>query len=218
MEQEVRARFARKRPVRLKTEGAFHTYYMVEAAQHFRSVLEAAEFDLSDVRVLSNFTGGYHEADPVDIRARLFFQLFHPVMWNSNLQTAFGDAYQDDSRIRWRDRRCQRTRRQAAESGRHDQKSPAHRQTRSTLSGSDKQPITSRNRQISCGAINNAPYSFNLFSGSSYSKASRPPVTLRCRATNFIRDYPGHLSDAAVVGFMTRCNVVISLLVRVWSS
>jgi malonyl CoA-acyl carrier protein transacylase len=92
VEQEVQARFKRKRPVRLKTEGAFHTYYMVKAAQHFRSVLEAAEFDPSEVRVLSNFTGGYHKSDPVDIRASLFFQLFHPVLWNSNLQTAFGDG------------------------------------------------------------------------------------------------------------------------------
>lgn len=91
MEQEVRARFARKRPVRLKTEGAFHTYYMVEAAKHFRSVLEAAEFDQSVVRVLSNFTGDYHESNPVDIRAGLFFQLFHPVKWNSNLQTVIRD-------------------------------------------------------------------------------------------------------------------------------
>jgi len=92
VEQEVQASFKRKRPVRLKTEGAFHTYYMVQAAQHFRSVLEAAEFDLSEVRVLSNFTGGYHKPDPADIRASLFFQLFNPVLWNSNLQTAFDEG------------------------------------------------------------------------------------------------------------------------------
>lgn len=92
LEQDVQARFKRKRPVRLKTEGAFHTYYMVKAAQLFRSALEAAEFDLSEVRVLSNFTGGYHESDPVDVRARLFFQLFHPVLWYSNLKAAFGDG------------------------------------------------------------------------------------------------------------------------------
>jgi [acyl-carrier-protein] S-malonyltransferase len=55
-------------------------------------VLETAEFELSDVQVLSNFTGGYHEPDPQDIRARLFFQLFHPVLWYSNLQTAFTDG------------------------------------------------------------------------------------------------------------------------------
>jgi [acyl-carrier-protein] S-malonyltransferase len=36
--------------------------------------------------------GGYHEPDPVDIRARLFFQLFHPVLWHANVQTAIGDG------------------------------------------------------------------------------------------------------------------------------
>lgn len=92
VEREVQERFGRKRPVRLKTEGAFHTYYMCTAAQHFRHVLETAEFDQSEVRVFSNFTGGYHEADALDIRARLFFQLFHPVLWHSNLQKALADG------------------------------------------------------------------------------------------------------------------------------
>jgi [acyl-carrier-protein] S-malonyltransferase len=92
VEQQVQEQFERKTPVRLKTEGAFHTYYMVEAARHYRTVLETAGFNLSDVRVLSNFTGAYHEPDPVGIRARLFFQLFHPVLWYSNLTTAFGDG------------------------------------------------------------------------------------------------------------------------------
>jgi [acyl-carrier-protein] S-malonyltransferase len=89
LEIEVGAQFARKRPVRLKTEGAFHTYYMVEAARRYREVLAGVEFNLSGVRVLSNFTGGFHDPDPVDIRARLFFQLFHPVLWHANLQAAF---------------------------------------------------------------------------------------------------------------------------------
>ncbi len=92
VEQEVQKQFARKRPVRLKTEGAFHTYYMVKAAQLYRSVLAAAEFDPSEAQVLSNFTGGYHGPNPEDIRARLFFQLFHPVLWHSNLQTVFADG------------------------------------------------------------------------------------------------------------------------------
>jgi len=83
--------FPRKRAVRLKTEGAFHTYYMVAAAQRFRAVLDAAELELPGVRVLSNFTGGFHEADVDSIRARLFFQLFHPVLWHANLQAAFAE-------------------------------------------------------------------------------------------------------------------------------
>src|SRR5210317_1918923 len=92
VEQEVLEQFARKRPVRLKTEGAFHTYYMEKAAELFRPVLERAVFEQSDIQVLSNFTGGYHQSDPDDIRARLFFQLFHPVLWHANLQTALADG------------------------------------------------------------------------------------------------------------------------------
>ena len=92
VEQEVLEQFARKRPVRLKTEGAFHTYYMVKAAQEYRSVLETAAFEPSEVKVLSNFSGGYHHPDSDDIRARLFFQLFHPVLWHANLQSAFADG------------------------------------------------------------------------------------------------------------------------------
>jgi [acyl-carrier-protein] S-malonyltransferase len=92
VEEAVQMQFERKRPVRLKTEGAFHTYYMVEAAQHYRAVLEGAVFEPFAVRVLSNFSGGYHQPDPADIRARLFFQLFHPVLWHANLQTAFADG------------------------------------------------------------------------------------------------------------------------------
>ena len=91
VEQEVLEQFARKRPVRLKTEGAFHTYYMVKAAQLFRSVLDEASFGSSEARVLSNFTGMFHDADPTSTRAGLFFQLFHPVLWFSNLQQAFAE-------------------------------------------------------------------------------------------------------------------------------
>ena len=90
-EQYVEENFERKRPVRLKTEGAFHTYYMVKAAQLYRTVLETAEFAGTDIKVLSNFTGAFHDADPASIRAGLFFQLFHPVLWFSNLQQAFAD-------------------------------------------------------------------------------------------------------------------------------
>ncbi|MDX1594261.1 MAG: ACP S-malonyltransferase [Gammaproteobacteria bacterium] len=92
LEQEVTEAFPRKRPVRLKTEGAFHTYYMVEAARRFREVLDGASFALGDVRVLANFTGGFHDPDPVAVRSRLFFQLFHPVMWHANLQSALAEG------------------------------------------------------------------------------------------------------------------------------
>jgi [acyl-carrier-protein] S-malonyltransferase len=82
--------FPRKRAVRLKTEGAFHTYYMVTAARHYRCVLQEASFSTPDIRVLSNFTGGFHDSDAESMRSRLFFQLFHPVLWHANLQIALG--------------------------------------------------------------------------------------------------------------------------------
>ena len=92
VEAFVLENFRRKRPVRLKTEGAFHTYYMVTAARHYRSVLADAEFGEPAFRVLSNFTGGFHEPDPDSIRSRLFFQLFHPVLWHAGLMAALAEG------------------------------------------------------------------------------------------------------------------------------
>ena len=78
----------RKRSTRLNTEGAFHTYLMVNAAQEFRSVLEATKFDSLSVDVLSNYTGKLHLNNADTIRSRLFFQLFNPVKWVGCMNTA----------------------------------------------------------------------------------------------------------------------------------
>ena len=78
-------RFPRKRSTRLKTEGAFHTYHMVEAAKHFREVLDANSFTTPDIQVCSNYSGGFHDASATSIRSRLFMQLFNPVLWVNNL-------------------------------------------------------------------------------------------------------------------------------------
>ncbi|MGF1527497.1 MAG: ACP S-malonyltransferase [Candidatus Competibacterales bacterium] len=76
-----------RRVVRLKTEGAFHTYYMVEAAKRFRPVLARVTFDPpSHGRPLSNFSGDFHSREAADLRAQLFYQLFHPVRWLDNLR------------------------------------------------------------------------------------------------------------------------------------
>ena len=81
-------KFPRKRSARLKTEGAFHTYYMVEAARRFREVLDNAHISQPAVKVLSNFTGDVHDDDLESIKSRLFMQLFNPVLWHRNLITA----------------------------------------------------------------------------------------------------------------------------------
>ena len=80
--------YPRKRSARLKTEGAFHTYYMVEAARRFREVLEKAEFSAPSINVLSNFTGDKHDTDIDSVKSRLFMQLFNPVLWHKNLLNA----------------------------------------------------------------------------------------------------------------------------------
>jgi [acyl-carrier-protein] S-malonyltransferase len=84
--------FPRKRPTRLKTEGAFHTFYMIAAALHYRPTLDAAGMSVPAIRVLSNYTGAHHDPDPATIKTRLFYQLFHPVNWLGNLETAFHDG------------------------------------------------------------------------------------------------------------------------------
>jgi len=61
---------------------------MVTAARAFREDLERAAFSVPTVAVLSNYTGGLHEAEPASIRTRLFFQLFNPVNWVGCLNTA----------------------------------------------------------------------------------------------------------------------------------
>jgi [acyl-carrier-protein] S-malonyltransferase len=78
---ELETAFPNKRGVRLNTEGAFHTYLMVTAAQEFRKVLDQTEFSSLAVDALSNYTGKPHENSPAAIRSRLFFQLFNPVRW-----------------------------------------------------------------------------------------------------------------------------------------
>lgn len=89
----VEALYPRKRAVRLKTEGAFHTYYMVKAAQHYRSELDKAQFEIPKIPVQSNYTGDFHDPDTEIIKSRLFLQLFHPVMWYANLQSTAANGY-----------------------------------------------------------------------------------------------------------------------------
>lgn len=92
VEALVAEQFPRKAATRLKTEGAFHTYYMVAAALYFRAMLDDADFTPTEIGVLSNFSGGFHYREAESIRARLFFQLFHPVRWFNNLETAFAEG------------------------------------------------------------------------------------------------------------------------------
>jgi len=64
----------------------------VEAARRFREELDGVEIAEPRIRVLSNYTGGFHEADGATIKARLFFQLFHPVNWVGCMEAALADG------------------------------------------------------------------------------------------------------------------------------
>lgn len=90
--EEMAELYPKKKAVRLKTEGAFHTYYMVTAARHFREALDQVEIGAPKLRVLSNYTGDFHQDDAETIKSRLFFQLFHPVNWVGCLQTALDNG------------------------------------------------------------------------------------------------------------------------------
>lgn len=85
---DLAASLPRKRAIRLATEGAFHTYFMVTAARLFREDLDRTAFAAPALGVLSNYTGKAHDAEPDSIRTRLFFQLFNPVNWVGCLNTA----------------------------------------------------------------------------------------------------------------------------------
>ena len=88
---EAKDQFPRGRSMVLRTEGAFHTYLMVEAAEKFREVLKGVAFNEPRAAVIANFTGDYHDLDPESIRSRLFFQMFNPVKWIWGVQRALAD-------------------------------------------------------------------------------------------------------------------------------
>ena len=92
LEAKAAEEFPRKKAIRLKTEGAFHTYYMDKAADLFKEFLAEADMQAPRIKVLSNYTGGFHDDDVDGIKERLYLQLKHPVMWDANLQTAFGEG------------------------------------------------------------------------------------------------------------------------------
>ena len=80
------------RGIPLNTEGAFHTYLMVTAAEAFRPDLDAATFNAPNCKVLSNYTGDYHSDNIEAIKAALFFQLFNPVKWIWSIERAIKDG------------------------------------------------------------------------------------------------------------------------------
>lgn len=84
---DVEKEYSGKSGVRLKTEGAFHTFYMTEAARRFADELKETSFAAPKFPVASNYTGKIHESDVGTIKENLYLQLFNPVLYYDNLMT-----------------------------------------------------------------------------------------------------------------------------------
>lgn len=74
-----------KRVMPLAVSGPFHSRYMAEAADAFRSVLANVPFAAPRVVLVSSVTGG-PVSDPEIIRALLADQLTSPVLWTQTAQ------------------------------------------------------------------------------------------------------------------------------------
>jgi [acyl-carrier-protein] S-malonyltransferase len=81
------------RGVALKVAGAFHSELMRPAAEKLAGVLAAVQMQSPRIPVLSNVTGGYHEADPNRIRELLVEQVTSPVRWEQGVRRLLGDGY-----------------------------------------------------------------------------------------------------------------------------
>jgi [acyl-carrier-protein] S-malonyltransferase len=90
--RDLKENYPGKKAIRLQTEGAFHTYLMVEAARRFRETLDSVQFLSMNCPVLSNYTGVLYEPGNQSVRSRLFFQLFFPVRWYACLETAIAQG------------------------------------------------------------------------------------------------------------------------------
>ena len=80
--------FPRKRTVKLKTEGAFHTSLMNQAAEEFKGFLQGINFNEMNSPVLSNFSADIHNQDGSESNDLLYNQLFQPVNWLGCMETA----------------------------------------------------------------------------------------------------------------------------------
>ena len=78
--------------VRLKVSGAFHSPYMKEASQAFRSYLDTLTFGKPSGAVYANATGEAYTEDVADLLEK---QLLNPVLFRSSAEK----AYEDGSRI-----------------------------------------------------------------------------------------------------------------------
>ena len=88
LENKLLKDYPRKKSIKLKTEGAFHTSLMMKAADEFKECLVETEFKEMNAPVLSNFSSEPHNIDGSKSQELLYNQLFKPVNWLGCMQTA----------------------------------------------------------------------------------------------------------------------------------
>jgi [acyl-carrier-protein] S-malonyltransferase len=76
----------------LSVAGAFHSPLMAPAAERLGQALQQTPMNPPSIPVLSNVSGGPHEADASTIRRRLVEQLTQPVRWEQNMRWLIGNA------------------------------------------------------------------------------------------------------------------------------
>ena len=86
--EQLATDYPRKRTVKLKTEGAFHTSLMTRAAVEFKEHLNGINFSDMTTPVLSNYSSEIHKLDGTQSEELLYNQLFKPVDWLGCMQTA----------------------------------------------------------------------------------------------------------------------------------
>ena len=88
LENRLTNDYPRKKSIKLKTEGAFHTSLMIKAAEEFKQCLGQTEFKQMKAPVLSNFSSEIHKIDGSKSSELLYNQLFKPVNWLGCMDTA----------------------------------------------------------------------------------------------------------------------------------
>ena len=81
LQEQLTNDYPKKRTVKLKTEGAFHTSLMMKAADEFKEYLQEIEFRAMNIPVLSNYSSEIHKLDGSESEELLYNQLYKPVNW-----------------------------------------------------------------------------------------------------------------------------------------
>lgn len=79
----------------LPVSGAFHTRYMETAAAALSDAVNAADFKVPTIPVMSNVTGRPHDFDCNKIKEKLIQQLVEPVKWSQSLNWVLSNTVTD---------------------------------------------------------------------------------------------------------------------------